>query len=268
MTKRTTVCFFEAVVVLNELLPQLDDALVYVSAAGRMLATDRGNLVIAEDALRNDPACGWALEMAMAAKRRDVAAIEATIAENQAIIDEVRQSIDVVVGYREAHVIGCDALVAVLLGMDGGNHMLIQNNLDDARNVVYRMQALAVATTGVVSATGAEPGAETRQAVLQKLAPAHRKAYFAFQYAESKNEKCLADDEAYRFLKENGIDEEGCDEHPTLMDYELPCIETWKRYLREARKALHEQKHRRREKPPITRSIVKGDQIEDQKGNE
>jgi len=107
-----------------------------------------------------------------------------------------------------------------------------------------------------------------RKIALGQLEPAYRKAYYAYQHAESKAGKCLADDEAYDFLKENGIDDESDQEEPGLTDYELPSRETWKRYLREARKALGEQKHRRRGRPTITRSIVKGDQIEHQKDNE
>jgi hypothetical protein len=108
-----------------------------------------------------------------------------------------------------------------------------------------------------------------RKAALGQLEQACRKAYYAYQYAESKAGKCLADDKAHDFLKENGIDENGSHlDEPALTDYEVPSRDTWKRYLREARKALGEQKNRRRGRPTITRSIVKGDQIEHQKDNE
>jgi hypothetical protein len=76
-----------------------------------------------------------------------------------------------------------------------------------------------------------------------------QKAYYAFLYAEAKNEKRLEDIEAYNWLQEHGIDPktETCGE---LADYQLPAFDTWSRYLRTARKAVGEQKYTPRRVPP------------------
>lgn len=60
-------------------------------------------------------------------------------------------------------------------------------------------------------------------------------AYHSFESAQSKNDQTLTDREAYEWLEENGRPE-----------YELPCFETWHRYVREGRKNRGTQKHSRR----------------------
>jgi hypothetical protein len=105
-----------------------------------------------------------------------------------------------------------------------------------------------------------------RDAALRALEPASRKAYLAFEYVQSKRAFRLEDREAYNLLDEEGIST-GQGNLGDLIDYELPNFDTWSRQLRKARNALQEQKNRRRGRAPTTRSIVKGNQIENQKGD-
>ena len=90
----------------------------------------------------------------------------------------------------------------------------------------------------------ASPGA--REAVLRQLEPSVRKAYLAYQYAETMNKRRLEDREAYDWLKEQGIDPDKGD-LGELTDYELPeSFETFKRYVVTARNGLGESKYTRR----------------------
>jgi hypothetical protein len=100
-----------------------------------------------------------------------------------------------------------------------------------------------------------------RAAVLGQLEPAVRKAYLAFQYAESQAEKRLHDQEAYELLQEEGIptDQGNLGE---LTDYRLPSFETFKRYLVSARKSLGENKYTRRAGRTHGPSIASRRQIE------
>jgi len=100
-----------------------------------------------------------------------------------------------------------------------------------------------------------------RAAILAKLQPAKRKAYFSFVHAEGKAGKRLEDYEAYEWLKENGIDTDKGDTGE-LADYELPVFDTWSRQLRKAREPLREQKYTRRAGRATGRSIVSGREIE------
>jgi hypothetical protein len=109
--------------------------------------------------------------------------------------------------------------------------------------------------------TGAE-----RDSAFQALKPAEQKARLAFEYAESKRGCKLEDREAYDWLAENGIETDQGD-MGLLVDYELPHFESWRRYLSEARNALKEQKYKRRGRRRVSRSIVKGNEIENQKTN-
>ncbi len=107
--------------------------------------------------------------------------------------------------------------------------------------------------------------AAAREAVLSNLEAAVRKAYYAFQYAESKAGKRLEDQEAYKLLKDEGIPTDKGD-LGELTDYKLPSFDTWSRQVRNARKPLREQKYTRRAGRPTGSSIVKGDEIENQRG--
>jgi hypothetical protein len=99
------------------------------------------------------------------------------------------------------------------------------------------------------------------------LEPAVRKAYLSFHYAETIAGRQIAYREAYDWLHENGIDPSK-DDFAESTDYELPSFDTWGRQVREARKALGEQKYSRRAGRATGSSIVRGDEIEHQKGEE
>jgi hypothetical protein len=104
---------------------------------------------------------------------------------------------------------------------------------------------------------------EERARVFQEMVPCERKAYLVFHFAETKKGERLEDREAYDYVNENGVDQDKGDVGE-LTNYELPEFDTWARQLRKARKALQEQKYKKRGAPRATRSIVKGNQIEDQ----
>jgi len=108
---------------------------------------------------------------------------------------------------------------------------------------------------------------EKRAKMWATLQPCERQAYLSFEHAQTKHERQLEDKEAYDFLKENGI-ERNAGDLENLKDYEPPTFDTWSRQLRKARQQLRENKYRRRGAPRTTRSIVKGDEIENQKGDE
>src|SRR5262249_37167775 len=93
------------------------------------------------------------------------------------------------------------------------------------------------------------------------MKPSVRLAYLAFAYAESREGKRLEDQEAYAMLKEEGIPDVAGD-LGDLTEYRLPEFATWSRQLREARKALREQKYTSRHGRSIGKSIAKSDQIE------
>jgi hypothetical protein len=105
-----------------------------------------------------------------------------------------------------------------------------------------------------------DPNAK-RKEVLAGLQPADRKAYLAYQYAETMAEKRLQDREAYDWLHENGIDA-GKGDVGELADYKLPVFDTWAKQLRNARKPLGEQKYTRRGGRNTGRSIVSEREIE------
>ena len=105
-----------------------------------------------------------------------------------------------------------------------------------------------------------EPGAD-REELIQGMKRSVRLAYLGFAYAESKAGKRLADQEAYQLLAEEGIPGDAGD-RGELTEFRLPSFITWARQLRDARKALCEQKYTRRSGRPIGKSIVRGDQVE------
>jgi hypothetical protein len=116
--------------------------------------------------------------------------------------------------------------------------------------------------------TGAptSPPTETNSPTTEKerfeaLGPAVRKAYFAFELAQSKNEKKLLDREAYEWFNENGIPGD-LGAQGELAEYELPVLDTFTRYLREAREALGEQKYTPRGGRAHGRSIVKSKEVQ------
>ncbi len=106
-----------------------------------------------------------------------------------------------------------------------------------------------------------------RNAIMKEMKPADKKAYFSFQYAETQAEQKLEDQEAYKLLSEKGI-QAGKGDLGEMTDYDLPSFDTWSRQLRNARNALKEQKYKRRGQPMRTRSIVGGNQIENQRNED
>jgi len=101
----------------------------------------------------------------------------------------------------------------------------------------------------------------SRKVPLKQLKPAMRKAYWAWQYAESENGRRMEDREAYDWLRENGIDQDKGD-FGELTDYEPPeSFETFKRYVVESRRVLNEGKYTRRA-GRTGRSVVQRDAIE------
>ncbi len=121
--------------------------------------------------------------------------------------------------------------------------------------------------TGAITGQEQIPSVPTQAAILSRLKPAVRKAYLAFQYAETMNERRLEDREAYEWLRENGFDEDkgGLGE---LADYELPnSLENFRRYVGTARQKLGENKYTRRGGRRHGGSIVRSSEIEYQKGD-
>jgi hypothetical protein len=111
-----------------------------------------------------------------------------------------------------------------------------------------------------------DPNAK-RKEVLEGLQPADRKAYFAYQYAETMAEKRLQDREAYDWLNENGIDASKGDVGE-LAEYKLPAFDTWAKQLRNARRPLGEQKYTPRGGRAAGRSIVAEKEVEYQRGSD
>ncbi len=110
-----------------------------------------------------------------------------------------------------------------------------------------------------------------RKAAFEKLEPAVRNAYLAFQFVATRLErppKLLEVHVAYEWLKEHGIDQDKGD-LGELTDYKLPpSSESFQRYLSEALNALGENKYTRRAERPTGRSIVLGSAIEQQHTND
>jgi hypothetical protein len=117
---------------------------------------------------------------------------------------------------------------------------------------------------GGAGSTPAQPEipSVTREVLLRQLEPAVRKAYLAYQYAETMKERRLENREAYDWLHETGIDQDKGD-LGELTGYEVPSsFETFKRYVTEARTALNENKYTRRDGREHGGSIVLKSQIE------
>ena len=137
------------------------------------------------------------------------------------------------------------------------------------------LETVAEAATALVQWGGQSEGdggagltPEQRKAAFGQLQPAVRKAYLAFQYAETMRGRRLEDREAHDWLKEDGIDQDKLSAGE-LADYEVPTtFDTFRRYVTEARQALGESKHTRRAGRPTGRSIASGREIERQRGDD
>jgi hypothetical protein len=114
---------------------------------------------------------------------------------------------------------------------------------------------------------GADLSPAEKQAILAHLEPHIRKAYFAFQYAQTMRERRLEDREAYDWLKEHDIDQDKGDVGE-LAEYKLPDFDNFRRYVSAARKPLGENKYTRRGVRPTGRSIARSHEIEHQHGGD
>ncbi|MGA2062453.1 MAG: hypothetical protein ABSG67_18375 [Thermoguttaceae bacterium] len=105
-----------------------------------------------------------------------------------------------------------------------------------------------------------------KEAILRELAPADRKAYYSYCWVENKMQTQVTDQQAYQWLKENGLPDEK--DFPELAvefnDYNLPVFSTWTRQLRKARKELRQQKYGSRAARTSGGSIVREREIEHQ----
>lgn len=134
---------------------------------------------------------------------------------------------------------------------------------DGQRDLVFPASALQVSANLLAKKlrTIAEMAREDlllekpREVTDDGLTKSQRLAYQSYQYAINQNPDIAEanDNDVYNWLKENGFSEDD--------SYELPSLETWKRYLRYGRKAHGTQKNTRR-KGRTGRSIVKASQIE------
>ena len=124
-----------------------------------------------------------------------------------------------------------------------------------------RAKVLPEAKSPAIEHRDAGVGAASRESIIQGMSPADRKAFLSFEYAQTNAGKKLDDQEAYCLLKDEGIpDRQG--ETGDLTGYDLPAFLTWARQLRSARKALGEQKYKRRARRVHGKSIVNSDEIE------
>jgi len=93
---------------------------------------------------------------------------------------------------------------------------------------------------------------------LADLKPSERKAYLAHEYAETKEGRRLTDREAWEYLDEHGIGDDG-DE---LSTYDLPLSGTYADYMNRARRKLGEPKYAPRgQRSHRSRSIQKRSEI-------
>jgi hypothetical protein len=78
------------------------------------------------------------------------------------------------------------------------------------------------------------------------------------------------DRQAHQWLSDNGLPDER--DSPELArelaSYKLPTLATWSKQLRNARRALNEQKHTRRAGRATGSSVVKGDELEHQRAGD
>ena len=105
----------------------------------------------------------------------------------------------------------------------------------------------------------------TRQERIAKLPRAIRRAFLAFEAVARKKEKGLEDlkdHEAHKLLMEEGVPDDA-DDRGKLIDYKPPkSVETFRKYLSKARRALGEPKYTSRRGRAHGKSIVRQDQIE------
>jgi hypothetical protein len=106
----------------------------------------------------------------------------------------------------------------------------------------------------------------TREATRLKLEPADQKAYYTYSYAESKL-GTTTDQQAHKWLSDNGLpDEKDSPElAKALAGYRLPSFPTWSKQVRNARRALGEQKHTRRTGRSPGGSVLPASELDSQR---
>jgi hypothetical protein len=118
----------------------------------------------------------------------------------------------------------------------------------------------AKAETSRDDTTTPEPSSgHDTNAAFNALSKVVRLAYWSYLVAEKKAGHQLEDQKAWNLLDEEGLPQSA--DLGELADYELPNFETWSRYVREARKALGENKYTPRAGRPKGGSIVRPDEI-------
>jgi hypothetical protein len=138
----------------------------------------------------------------------------------------------------------------------GPDRVFLRRKADELRRVLERVmlrqkERRSQSAPSSANRQGGESD-EARNEKVTSLKPSVKNAYFAYEYAKLENDnRELEDREAYDWLKKGGLTD--CDE---LQGYQLPHFETFARQLREARKALGENKHTRRYKRSHGRSVV------------
>jgi hypothetical protein len=137
-------------------------------------------------------------------------------------------------------------------------------SLVDGRSVALELlDDLVEAARALFKATAADDDHKATvdgddQGAESELPRSVRIAYRSYCYAESRIGCKVGDAEAWHFLREDGL--------PTaaeeFADYRLPACDTWCRYVRQARKALNQQKNTPRAgRASRSRSIVRNDDI-------
>ena len=137
----------------------------------------------------------------------------------------------------------------------------VSDAITTLENLRNRCLDIKKPSNGTPKNLGALPAAESPGSEgLMRVAPAARKAYLSFKFAESECGRQLLDYEAHEWLKENGFPTDGGDSE--LTDYKLPkSFDTWCRYVRTGRAASHDLKHEPRAKRPHGKSITSTDDL-------
>ena len=99
---------------------------------------------------------------------------------------------------------------------------------------------------------------DDKSTTVDELRRGEKKALYAYNVAEQRNDRELTDIEAHRWLKEHIA----ASDHGDESDYNLPSFDTWSRYLRQARRKLGQSKYHRQADRTSGRSIVKANQID------
>jgi hypothetical protein len=109
------------------------------------------------------------------------------------------------------------------------------------KTVEIKLKSEGMVTTTAFTETSFAPG-QREDNKLAKLTECERKAYLSYNYAETKEGRQLSDREAWEYLKEHGIGDDGGE----LSHYQPPLRETYTDYMSRARAKLGELKYTHR----------------------